>query len=655
MITLNDRQLCENCFSEIIAEPCPHCGFISERYRRDPMALAVGSLLSGRYKIGGVVGKGGFGITYLAYDLKLDARVAVKEYYPLGLAMRNPVDMTVSVTSEEAGTSFREGAEKFYNEAKMVAKFNANPNIVSVYDFFYENETVYFVMSYLQGQTLKSYLKRKKITEGQAVELFDRVANALTAPHSMDILHRDISPDNIMLCDDGTIRLLDFGAARQIMAEQSQSLSVILKRDYAPLEQYQRKGKQGPWTDIYALGATVYTALTGDLPDEPMSRLEDDSDYENNKYGISDPLWKVISKCTKLKISECYQNIAELKEDLDNVGIAPERFTDVEEEISDFLRGKAPAENLMKPSQAEAFASASDPNATMLLKRENEYASLSSATVAMAPQEAAAYGGFQKPVPDGAQEKESTPVRREQGVHSEQGVHRGQRVHKDKKEPPKGTTWMLPLIAVLCIAVIALGFVTLMTLRKGHDKVEAEALSEETGDGTSEEVSEEAETTEEAEDSEYEEMYQYISDYGDKAMTKEADEYCTALAEADYKDSAEIIEGIKKWKLISAIINSDSTSEQDEPFMFKRDNWYAHYTIGGGTYGGGTFRLVVESNNGHRTENEIVVDGINSQGYYGIVIEHPFDGEATEAGVTVYAKLYDPDGNILSNKQFRWR
>ena len=288
MITLNNKKLCENCFSEISSEPCPHCGFEKSTHRQDPIALVPGSILNQRYMIGGVIGKGGFGITYLAYDIKLDARVAVKEYYPMGLALRNPGNTLVTVSSRETEKSFRTGAEKFYNEAKMVAKFNGNPNIVSVHDFFYENDTVYFIMGYLQGQTLKSYLNNKKITEGQAVNIFDQISNALLAAHGMNILHRDISPDNIMLCDDYSIRLLDFGAARQVVAEQSQSLSVILKQGFAPLEQYQQKGKQGPWTDIYALGATIYTSLTGEMLTDPMSRLEDDSEYAGNKFGISE-------------------------------------------------------------------------------------------------------------------------------------------------------------------------------------------------------------------------------------------------------------------------------------------------------------------------------------------------------------------------------
>ena len=397
MITLNNKKLCENCFSEISSEPCPHCGFVKGSFRQDPIALSPGSVLNQRYMIGGVIGKGGFGITYLAYDIKLDARVAVKEYYPMGLAMRSPGNTLVTVSSRETEQSFRTGAEKFYNEAKMVAKFNGNPNIVSVHDFFYENDTVYFIMGYLQGQTLKSYLKRKTITEGQAVNIFEQISNALLASHGMNILHRDISPDNIMLCDDKSIRLLDFGAARQVVAEQSQSLSVILKQGFAPLEQYQQKGTQGPWTDIYALGATVYTSLTGAMLTDPMSRLEDDSEYAANKFGISESLWKVIYKCTQLKIQDRYQDIAELKEDLAKVGIETEKFTDIEEEITDCLRGNAPEGGALGSNIS--YAPAADPNATVFLGADSSQDSSSNETMALSPQEAAAYSGTNNAAP----------------------------------------------------------------------------------------------------------------------------------------------------------------------------------------------------------------------------------------------------------------
>ncbi|MCR5774871.1 MAG: serine/threonine protein kinase, partial [Lachnospiraceae bacterium] len=332
MFTVNNHRLCENCFSMIDAEPCPKCGYDKHTYRDDPITLALGSRLNERYLIGGVIGKGGFGITYLAYDMKLDAKVAVKEYYPIGLAIRTPGNTTVSVSDHDSEETFKAGAEKFYNEAKMIARFNGNTNIVSVHDFFYENDTVYFTMGYLQGETLKSHLKHSRLNAGQAVRVMQDITNALMLVHSENILHRDISPDNIMICKDGSIKLLDFGAARQVTAERSQSLSVILKQGFAPLEQYQKRGKQGPWTDIYALGATIYNALTGELLDDPMTRLEDDSELMDNDHGIPESLWNIIKKCIMLKIEERYPDIFELKKDLNAVGIEPEPLCSTEED-----------------------------------------------------------------------------------------------------------------------------------------------------------------------------------------------------------------------------------------------------------------------------------------------------------------------------------
>ena len=382
MVTVNNKKICENCFKETAQDPCPHCGFSKSTHRQDPITLTIGSILNQRYMIGRVIGKGGFGITYLAYDLKLDTRLAVKEYYPMGMAIRTPGSTTVSVSNEQSEEPFKNGAEKFYSEAKMVAKFNGNPNIVSVHDFFYENDTVYFTMGYLEGETLKSYLKEKKITEGQAVKIMQDISNALMASHSMNILHRDISPDNIMLCDDGSIKLLDFGAARQVMAEQSQSLSVILKQGFAPLEQYQKKGKQGPWTDIYALGATIYHALTGDVLDDPMTRLDDDSAFEENRHGISEGLWNIIHKSLMLRIEDRYQDVFELKKDLNALEIKPETIFDVKEEVYSAPTGRT----------ARAFGSTEeDPNATVLLSSGSEGGMGGNETVALSPGEAEAY------------------------------------------------------------------------------------------------------------------------------------------------------------------------------------------------------------------------------------------------------------------------
>ncbi|MDE7231294.1 MAG: protein kinase [Oscillospiraceae bacterium] len=325
MIEINGRQFCENCFESVTGAVCASCGFDSSDSAPDPSMLVPGSVLQNRYVIGRVIGKGGFGITYLAYDALVCKKIAVKEYFPYGLAHRAIGSADVSVASADSAEAFRLGAEKFYNEAKLVAKFNGNPNIVSVYDCFYENGTVYIAMEYLSGRTLKEYIREQGVLSApKALFVAKNIAGALVVAHSASVLHRDISPDNIILCNNGNIKLIDFGAARQVVAEHSQSFSVIIKPGFAPPEQYRKKGNQGPWTDVYSLGTTLYFTLTGDIPDDPSARVDDDDTFKENLFDIDPGLWKIITKATKLKIEERYADAYELKKALDLVDIGTE-------------------------------------------------------------------------------------------------------------------------------------------------------------------------------------------------------------------------------------------------------------------------------------------------------------------------------------------
>ncbi|MCH5348331.1 MAG: diguanylate cyclase [Oscillospiraceae bacterium] len=320
MISILNKSLCESCLEEISSEPCPKCGFIKAEYTPDSMILPCGSILQYRYAVGKVIGKGGFGITYLAYDTKLERKIAIKEYYPYELARRASGTASVTVSDGDTSETFQDGAEKFYNEARMVAKFNDNPSVVSIYDFFYENNTVYYSMEFLNGKPLKEHIKENGLLSAEeAILIAKNIASALMSAHSMNVLHRDVSPDNIMVCSDGKIKLIDFGAARQVIAEASQSLSVILKPGFAPLEQYQKKGRQGPWTDIYSLGMTLYYGLTGITPEDPMSRFEDDSEFESGMQSIPEELRKIIRKATMLQTRERYKDISEFTADLDSI------------------------------------------------------------------------------------------------------------------------------------------------------------------------------------------------------------------------------------------------------------------------------------------------------------------------------------------------
>lgn len=320
MIEINKKRLCESCFREIDNDICPYCGFSAAEYSADPLVLPMGTRLNDKMIIGRVMGKGGFGITYLGYDLRMDKIIAVKEYYPNGIAYRAPTGADVLPADEKSAEAFENGAQKFYTEAEMVAQFNGNPNIVSVYDYFRANNTVYLVMEYLRGLTLKNYVKKHgKLTDGQALFVIDKIAAALSITHSAGVLHRDISPDNIMLCMDGKVKLIDFGAARQIMAESSSNLTVVMKPGYTPIEQYTKKGRQGAWTDIYSLGVSIYYALTGVIVDDPYARIDEDGEFSENKHGINQDLWEILKKCTMINASDRYGSAIDLRKALRTV------------------------------------------------------------------------------------------------------------------------------------------------------------------------------------------------------------------------------------------------------------------------------------------------------------------------------------------------
>lgn len=331
MVNVNEKMLCENCFEEVKIPHCPHCGYDPSDSVCSPALLRPGSVLSEKYIVGGVIGMGGFGITYLAYDRDEDRKVAVKEYFPRDISHRDSLSTDVAV--DDAST-YDTGAEKFYDEAKIVADLTENPNIVKIYDIFRANNTVYLIMELLHGKNIKEYLRDCGVLDAPSVLYIARcVLNALSTAHSADVLHRDISPDNIILCGNGDIKLIDFGSARRVVKERTQNFSTIIKYGFAPPEQYRKKTEQGAWSDIYSLGATMYYALTGDIPADPMSRFDNDDTFTENNFGIDESLWNVIVKATKLNPEERYQNVEEMREALDKFSLEPKPVKFADEEL----------------------------------------------------------------------------------------------------------------------------------------------------------------------------------------------------------------------------------------------------------------------------------------------------------------------------------
>lgn len=271
---------CMNCMKEfdICYEVCPVCGFVRGSVPKEVYHLYPGMKLSDRYIIGTVLGFGGFGITYRAWDILLEAMVAIKEYYPAGIVNRIPGEKEVILYTGKGLKEFGNGLSRFLEEARNTAKFSNHPNIVNVFDFFEENGTAYIVMEFLDGISLKEYLKREggRLDCDAAVSIIGFVVEALKQIHSVGIIHRDISPDNIFVCSDGRIKLIDFGAAR-FSAGEEKTLSIVLKMGFAPPEQYRSRSRQGPFTDIYALAATMYRMITGVVPEESVNRVEEDT------------------------------------------------------------------------------------------------------------------------------------------------------------------------------------------------------------------------------------------------------------------------------------------------------------------------------------------------------------------------------------------
>ncbi len=271
--------VCLGCMRET-ASPgvCQRCGFDAAGYEAPLHQLQPGSILNGKYLVGRCLGEGGFGITYIGFDLNLELRVAIKEYYPNGLVTRQ-VSGTMSVIPfTTQGEQYGRGLDRFVQEARSLAKFYDLGGIVSVKDFFRENSTAYIVMEYIEGETLKQYVARKggRLAMEETLLILRPVMESLALVHGAGIIHRDISPDNIMLTRRGA-KLIDFGAARTYVDEENRSRTVTLKSGYAPYEQYQTRGEQGPWTDVYALCATVYKCITGATPPEATERVVEDA------------------------------------------------------------------------------------------------------------------------------------------------------------------------------------------------------------------------------------------------------------------------------------------------------------------------------------------------------------------------------------------
>lgn len=311
-----NKNICLYCFGDLDKDRvCTKCHKRADDLPSPPHHLPQRLVLNNRYLIAKALGEGGFGITYLGWDLTYGVKVAIKEYFPSGYVNRMPVSNQVIINRKENQTASNRGLKRFIEEAKNLAKIKNMAGVVNVRDFFSANGTAYIVMEFLDGVSLKKYVQRKggRLPMDDVLSIMRPVMESLALVHQTGLIHRDISPDNIIITKTNEVKLIDFGAAKQSNLD-GKSLSIVLKQGFAPEEQYRTHGEQGPWTDVYALGATIYYCLTGQLPVESIQRLVKDTIVRPSELGaeITAGQENALMKALAVSKKNRYENMQQM-------------------------------------------------------------------------------------------------------------------------------------------------------------------------------------------------------------------------------------------------------------------------------------------------------------------------------------------------------
>src|SRR5262245_55467376 len=325
------------------------------------LALPDGTELVADFRIKRVLGAGGFGITYLAEEIALARLVTIKEYFPADYAARSG-EIDASPRSRECASDYKWGLDRFIEEAQTLARF-VHPNIVRVYRYFRANNTGYMVLQFEEGGSFKSWLKGLKRAPRQAEldAILVPLLDALEIVHKGDFLHRDIAPDNIIIRQDKSPVLIDFGSARGEIASHSKTVSALVKPGYSPYEQYATtSSKQGPWTDIYALGATLYHAIAGKRPPDAPSRMVNDDYISAREAALSSyrpGFLAAIDKALNLEVTERPQSVAAWRATL----LAPEPKREARMSLARALQRLRTGEIRPLPPAEDTPASAPEP------------------------------------------------------------------------------------------------------------------------------------------------------------------------------------------------------------------------------------------------------------------------------------------------------
>ena len=319
---------CAGCMEAFRGYPCPDCGYDPQKSGQAEYALPVETILAGKYLVGRVLGQGGFGITYIGWDLALERKVAIKEYYPSGQVSRQPGTRQLTwYTGENARAAQQNGMEMFLKEARKMVRVDAISGVVRVLDLFRENETAYIVMDFVEGETLKNRLKKTGPMDwAQAKDIFLPAIRAMEEVHKAGLIHRDLSPDNLMLTPEGKVKILDLGAAKDLNINTGASSMQVAKSGFSPLEQYTQRGGSGPWTDVYSMAATIYYTLTGKIPPTAIDRMENDAICWTQPRLDTLPraALAALKKAMVVSAQKRTQSMEELKKGLFEEGAEPE-------------------------------------------------------------------------------------------------------------------------------------------------------------------------------------------------------------------------------------------------------------------------------------------------------------------------------------------
>ncbi len=296
---IDPERLCISCMREtdFLGEVCEHCGSVRGEYQPEPHHLPPMTILHGRYLLGRVLGEGGFGITYIAYDLQRDQRVAVKELFIVGRQSRDNTNTVLIDQSKRGHAFYLECKDKFLQEAVLLSELANKSGVVELIDYFEENATAYIVMEYLEGEDLLTYVKERggKLPYKELFELLRPVMRSMILVHRAGVIHRDISPDNIRHLKDGRLKIMDFGSSKFNYADVTSRI-VLVKTGYAPPEQYVKNYAVGPWMDVYAMSATLYRCITGRKPKVSKERQSDDDIVFEPELGVPQAVQDVLRK-----------------------------------------------------------------------------------------------------------------------------------------------------------------------------------------------------------------------------------------------------------------------------------------------------------------------------------------------------------------------